>query len=191
MTRLYTARGGQQMALFPGAKPPRLSAANRGMEFENELKVMHAVYKKQGRARIEKNFVPSQPVNNGQWAKVIGKAIVDFTGLTAGGRFVAFDAKDCVESRIELNRLYSHQIEYLGDVFALGGAAFILVRFKSRFVYKIPVDCWADAEIFHKWGKPVDRVDNWKPRNRASLSMSDMKPEWAVNGVDWLGVTNG
>ena len=36
------------MALFPGAKPPRISAANRGMEFENELKVMHAVYKKQG-----------------------------------------------------------------------------------------------------------------------------------------------
>lgn len=191
MTRLYTTRGGKQMAMFPGVKQKSESYANRGREFENALKAMHTLYKKRGLARIDKNYLQTEPLPEARKALIIGKAIVDFTGVTAGGRFVAFDAKDCVEHRIELERLAPHQIEYLGDVFALGGAAFILVRFARKHVYKIPVDCWADAEIYHTWGKPVERVDGWKPKNRASLSMSDMKPEWAVNGVDWLGVIAG
>ena len=85
MTLIYTTRG--QTALFPGAKAPRESHANRGMELENELKVMHALYHKRKLARVEKNFCPTQPLKDGRLAKVIGKAIVDFTGLTAGGRF--------------------------------------------------------------------------------------------------------
>ena len=77
------------------------------------------------------------------------------------------------------------------DVFALGGSAFVLVRFKRRDVYKVPIDIWTDAELYHKWGTIHERVDGWRPKNRASLSVTDMRPEWAVQGVDWLGVVSG
>ena len=186
MTRIYTAPRGQTLPRAQGE-----SKANRGMEFEHELMVMHALYDKRGLARVEKNFCPTQPLKDARFARIIGKAIVDFTGVTAGGRFVAFDAKDCVESRIELNRLAEHQAEYLMDVFALGGSAFVLVRFRRRDVYKVPIDVWTDAELYHKWGTIHERVDGWRPKNRASLSVTDMKPEWAVQGVDWLGVVSG
>lgn len=185
MTRIYTTRGGQT-ALFPGAKPPRESNANRGMEFEHELLVMHQLYRLRKLAVVEKNHCPTQIVQGGQWAKITGKAIVDFTGCLANGRFVAFDAKDCVENRIELNRLAPHQLEYLGGVHALGGLAFILVRFERKHVYRIPVDRWYEADYYRAYGKPRESVDGWKPKNRSSLVMSDMKPEWAVDGVDWI-----
>lgn len=185
MTRLYTARG-QQLSMIPDAKPPKISPANRGMEFEHQLMAMHGLYKMRKWARIDKNFCPTQPLKDGRLAKVIGKAIVDFTGLTAGGRFVAFDAKDCIERRIELDRLAEHQLSYLGDVQALGGMAFVLVRFKGHGVWRIPVDAWADADIWHKFYRMPKRVDGWRPINRASLCVNDMREEWRVDGVDWL-----
>lgn len=191
MTRIYTTRGGRQLSLLPGAKQKGESHANRGMELEHELMVMHQLYKRQKLARVDKNPIQTQPVKGGEWAWIIGKAIVDFSGTLAGGRSVAFDAKDCVERRIELNRLAPHQAEYLGDVYALGGMAFILARFERKYCYKIPIDVWTDALAYRDYGKPVERVDGWKPRNKASLTMADMRPEWAVDGVDWLGVAAG
>ena len=190
MTKLYMARGGQT-ALFPRAKPTADNHANRGMELEHELMVMHQLYKRQKLAVVEKNYIKTQPVTGGEWARIIGKAIVDFTGTLAGGRSVAFDAKDCVERRIELNRLDTHQAEYLGSVYALGGLAFVLARFERKHCYKIPIDVWADAVLYWKFGKPVERVDGWKPKNKASLTMADMRTEWAIKGVDWLGVDAG
>lgn len=186
MTRLYTARGGQ-LALFPGAKPAKQDQGGRGMELEHELTVMHALYRRRKLAEVYKNPVQCQPVGNGQWARITGKAIVDFTGCLAGGRHVAFDAKDCAGTRIELNRLAGHQIEYLGSVFALGGLAFVLVRFEYRRCYKIPIDAWAAAEQAHYYKTEVHRVDGWKPSNGASIAERDMKSEWAITGVDWIG----
>ena len=185
MTRLYTARGGQ-LALFPGAKTERQAKGNRGMELEHELLIMHALYRRRKLAEVYKNPVQCQPVGNGQWARITGKAIVDFTGCLAGGRHVAFDAKDCAGTRIELNRLAGHQIEYLGSVFALGGLAFVLVRFEYRRCYRIPIDCWAYAYRRYCGDEPTDMVNGWKPKNIASICEVDMKPEWAVEGVDWM-----
>ena len=187
MTRIYTTRGGQT-ALFPRAKPKGESQANRGMEFEHELMAMHALYRRRKMARVEKNYLQTQPLKDARLARVTGKAIVDFTGtLAPNGRSVAFDAKDCVGRRIELNRLADHQIDYLGDVHALGGLAFVLVRFERRRVYRVPVDVWSDAVQYHTYGEMPQRVDGWRPKNKASLSETDMRPEWAVKGVDWLG----
>ena len=185
MTRIYQTKG--QTALFPRAKPPRESQANRGMEFEAELNAMHRLYRRLKKAVVEKTYCKSIPINGNREAKIIGKAIVDYVGTLEGGRSVAFDAKDCVERRITLDRLADHQIAYLGDVYALGGMAFILVRFERKRCYKIPVDAWASAVMYHTYGKWQDRVDGWKPKNAASLCEDDMKDEWAVNGVDWLG----
>lgn len=191
MTRLYPARGGQQLTLVPGAKAPHNATyARRGMEFEKELNALHAQYKALGVAVIEKNYVPSQPVKDGRWAMVIGKAIVDYTGLTQGGRFVAFDAKDVEGTRIALSMLQDHQLSYLGSVKALGGMAFVLVRFGGKYVYRIPVDIWADAEVYHTFGEYAPRVDGWRPTHKASLCLEDMRPQWRVDGLDYLGVCN-
>lgn len=163
---VYTTRSGQ-MSLLKGLTGQKESAANRGMEFEKQLTVIHALYARKGLARIEKNYVPTQPVSDGKWARVIGKGIVDFTGVTAGGRFVAFDAKDCAGHRIDHSRLPEHQQEYLCQVDALGGAAFVLVRFDRHDVYRVPIIAWK------------------------TLCNDDMRPEWAVEGLDWLGKLEG
>lgn len=185
--RLYTTHGGQT-ALFPRAKPQGESQANRGMELEAELNVMHEEYLRHGLACVTKNYCKTQPTRNGKYAVIIGRADVDYSGVMQSGRAVAFDAKDCKDTRIALDRLAEHQLESLGHVYALGGKAFILVRFERARCYAVPADCWADADAYHHYGVMPDRVDGWKPRNSASLCEMDMKPEWRVHGVDWLGV---
>ena len=187
MTRLYTARGGQQLSLLPGAKPPALDHADRGMALEKALKDIHEDYARLGLAQVDKFDAATKIVGDGKWARVVGRGKVDFIGLLAGGRFDAFDAKDCAERRIALDRLEEGQIEYLGAVHALGGLAFILVRFEYQRTYRVPVDIWADAEMFHTFGVITERVDGWRPTNQASLCEKDMMSAWAVRGLDWLG----
>ncbi len=86
----------EQMAMFEGVRPaPPDNRANRGMDFEGRLEGVHARYAATGAARVDKQYVKALPVKNGQWAKVIGRCTVDYTGVMRGGRMVAFDAKDC------------------------------------------------------------------------------------------------
>jgi histidinol-phosphatase (PHP family) len=75
------------------------------MDLEKALETVHEYYARTGEAFVGKQHIPTQIVKGGQWAKVIGKSTVDYVGLMRGGRFVAFDAKDCREPRIELSRL--------------------------------------------------------------------------------------
>lgn len=167
---------------------PGSSLANRGMAFEKELQTLHDFYEKYGLARIDKQQVRVIPTRDNRTARLIGKSTVDYTGLIAGGRFVAFDAKDCAEKRIRLDRLQEHQGAYLMGVDALGGLAFVLVRFEHKHVYRIPIDIWVCADLAHHFGveHTTPRVDGWKPTGMASLAISEMRDEWAVRGVDWL-----
>jgi penicillin-binding protein-related factor A (putative recombinase) len=114
-----------------------IGQANRGRFFEEYLQHLHARYRQQGRARIDSVATPTRPHNSQggvTWVPV-RKGIVDFVGLLAEGRFVAFDAKSThntrswrvkVSSRSPSNDT-THQWEYLADVHALGGLAFYLV----------------------------------------------------------------
>lgn len=167
---------------------PGSSLSNRGLALEKELQTLHDFYERHGLARIDKQQVRAIPTKDNRIAKIIGKSTVDYTGVIAGGRFVAFDAKDCAEKRIPLNRLQEHQGAYLMAVDALGGLAFILARFEYRHVYRIPIDIWVCADLAHHFGvdRVTERVDGWKPTGMASLSIRDMREEWKVRGVDWL-----
>lgn len=177
-----------QTSMFAGVRPPGESHANRGMEFEKELQWLHAVYERQGIAKMDKQYVPSLPVKDGKWAKVIGKAVVDFSGEMAGGQHVAFDAKDCAGKRIELDRLKPHQLEHLEGVERLGGVGFVLVRFERRRVYRIPVRAWRAAIEAHRRSESVyDAELGWTATGKASISEGDVKAEWRVDGVDWVG----
>lgn len=178
----------QQTSMFKGAKAPGESHANRGMGLEDAIKWQHAMYERQGIAKMDKQYVPSLPVKDGKWAKVIGKSTVDFSGELAGGRHVAFDAKDCAGKRIELDRLKPHQLEHLEGVERLGGVGFVLVRFERRRVYRIPVRTWRAAIEAHRRSESVyDAELGWTATGKASISEGDVKAEWRVDGVDWVG----
>jgi penicillin-binding protein-related factor A (putative recombinase) len=111
--------------------------ANRGRFFEEYLQHLHTRYRQQGRARIDFIPTPTRPHNSqGAVAWVpVRKGTVDFVGLLAGGRFVAFDAKSTRNTRswrVKTSRRSptndtTHQWEYLAEVQALGGLAFYLV----------------------------------------------------------------
>jgi recombination protein U len=111
--------------------------ANRGRFFEEYLQHLHARYRDQRRARIDFIPTPTRPHNgrNGVSWVPVHKGIVDFVGVLAGGRFVAFDAKSTRNThswRVKTSRRSpcndtTHQWEYLSEVHALGGLAFYLI----------------------------------------------------------------
>lgn len=176
-----------QTTMFRGAHAGAAdNHANRGMAFEEQLKWQHALYQSRGVAKIDKQYIPSLPVKDGKWAKVIGKSTVDFVGEMRGGQHVAFDAKDCAGKRIELSRLAPHQLKHLEEIEALGGLAFVLVRFERRTVYMVPVEAWKWANEAHRAGHEVKVEDlNWTATGKASINEKELKPEWRVDGYDW------
>lgn len=176
-----------QTSMFRGARAGAAdNHANRGMAFEEQLKWQHALYLRRGIAKMDKQYIPTLPVKDGKWAKVIGRSTVDFCGELRGGQHVAFDAKDCAGKRIELDRLAAHQMQHLEEIDALGGLAFVLVRFERRTVYMIPIEAWKWANEAHKAGRSV-YVDGvgWTATGKASISEKEMLPEWRVDGYDW------
>ncbi len=177
----------QQTSMFKGAHAGAAdNHANRGMAFEEQLKWQHALYLRQGIAKMDKQYIPSLPVRDGKWAKVIGKSTVDFCGELRGGHHVAFDAKDTALKRIALSELKEHQQKHLKEIDALGGLAFVLVRFERRRVYMIPIEAWKWADEAHKAGHSVyvESID-WTATGKASISEKEMRPEWRVEGYDW------
>lgn len=163
--------------------------ANRGMSFENTLNDMHLLYKAMGRGWIVKQYPKSHIVSHdehGSLAKVTGNATVDYIGCV-DGKFVAFDAKDCAENKIALDRLQLHQLQDLLDIDRMGGDAFVLVRFERARCYIIPVRAWKSALDAHR-GLLPETYKGWRPAGKASIHESDLPAAWATNGVDWLNV---
>ena len=176
----------KQTAMFEGVHAPGESHAGRGMGFECDLNEMHAEYEQTKRAQVHKQFLPTQPVRDGRWARVIGRSTVDYVGQLAGGRFVAFDAKDCAGRRIDLGRLQPHQLTFLNVVDAIGGTGFVLVRFERARVYIVPIRAWRRADEAHRAGHSiyVEELD-WTATGKNSINEKEMKDEWRVEGCDW------
>jgi hypothetical protein len=107
----------------------RASPAYRGADFEDELKTTHEDYQRSGLAVVTKHEVRKVRRRDGS-VIYAQKSVSDFTGVLAGGRFVAFDAKSLRRPtqtwKPDARQL--HQLAYLRQVAALGGLAFYLVR---------------------------------------------------------------
>ena len=173
---------------WPTGKRPADGFANRGMDFEHLLNDMHGLYRAMGRGLTIKQHVPTTIVAHdyrGNLAKVTGRATVDYVACVHG-RFVAFDAKDCTGTRIELTRLEDHQLRDMIDMTRNGGTAFVLVRFERRRCYRIPALAWAAACEAHRTGKSEGSFDGWTPSGRASISEKELPPQWAICDVDWI-----
>lgn len=108
---------------------PRVSAAYRGADFEDELRTTHEDYRRRQAAVITKHEVRKVRRRDGS-VIYAQKSISDFTGLLAGGRFIAFDAKSLRRpARVwKPDARQLHQLEFLKQATALGGLAFYLVR---------------------------------------------------------------
>ena len=107
----------------------RVSAAYRGADFEDELKTTHEDYQRRSLAVITKHEVRKVRRRDGT-VIYAQKSVSDFTGVLAGGQFVAFDAKSLRRPartwKPDARQL--HQLAYLLLVQSIGGLAFYLVR---------------------------------------------------------------
>lgn len=182
----------EQIPMIPGITPPReksRSHANRGRWLEEYCAWTHAIYLRDGLARIDRNYPESKQLRADGWARVIGKGVCDYSGVIAGGKAVAFDAKECGRKSIPLDALKEHQLDHLRDVDRLGGIAFVLVAFCKARAYAVPAEHWikaAEAAGLHRWHQ---RADGEKPA-RMSIREADIPSAWGVQingkGVDWL-----
>ena len=98
--------------------------ANRGKELERAVLKLFERYAERG-IHCQQNH-PKQ-LHDGTLVERHG---FDFQIFYAG-RFIAFDAKECVRRRWPLDKATLHQVKALLDVEANGGEAFFLVRFKT------------------------------------------------------------
>ena len=170
---------GKQTSIFDGARQrPVDNYANRGLSLERALERQHEEYRAQGKALITRQYDPSVVVKF-PLARIIGRAVVDYVGVLADGRCVAFDAKDCAQKRLALNRVQPHQAAYLGEVQRLGGLAGVLTRFEHARVYWVPYELWAAQR-----GSCAAREGN----ARKSIAEKDLGEELRVDGYDWMGV---
>ena len=169
----------KQLSLFQDARQrPVDNYANRGLSLERALERQHEEYRAQGKALITRQYDPSVVVKF-PLARIIGRAVVHHVGVLADGRCVAFDAKDCAQKRLALNRVQPHQAAYLGEVQRLGGLAGVVARFERERVYWVPYELWAAQR-----GLCAAREGN----ARKSIAEKDLGDELRVQGYDWIDV---
>ena len=172
-------RGGQT-SLFPEARQrPVDNYANRGLSLERALERQHEEYRAQSKALITRQYDPSVVVKF-PLARIIGRAVVDYVGVLADGRCVAFDAKDCAGKRMELSRLQPHQAAYLASVQCMGGLAGVLTRFEHARVYWVPYELWAAQSGLCAAEEGI--------KGRKSIAEKDLGEELMVDGYDWMRV---
>ena len=174
---------------------------NRGMTFEAFIEFANARYKANGVAIVEKQHTKFIPLRNGAGkvvnCKVEQKATVDFMGRF-GNRPIAFEAKHCSKEVIALNRVESHQEEFLRDWTSQCDTAigFVLVSFKFQDFYLIPWTYWQMALIAR--GNKIPMTGRWQPMmtdwtatGKASIREDELPTEWKVKtetavGLDYL-----
>lgn len=113
----------------------------RGDALEDLIHLSNEFYARLRVARIDKAATPITVVeldNNGLITKGYfeKKATIDFYGI-AQGIFITFDAKETNQKSFPLKNIHAHQIEYMADVAAQGGVAFLIVHFKLTDQYML------------------------------------------------------
>ena len=95
----------------------------QGAQFEQAIAGACNLYREKGMADIEKTPEPMRPIKR-----------------LAGS--VMFEAKSTATDRITQDRVTEDQAERLSRCQQLGGVAFVLCRFASGQVYKLPWNIW-------------------------------------------------
>lgn len=110
----------------------------RGTALEKLIEFTNARYLDLGLARVDKIATPIKIIEleDGHITKAFFEkpSTVDFVGVIQG-MFVAFDAKETESSSLPLQNIHPHQVNYMEDVQAQGGLAFLIVHFKRQDEY--------------------------------------------------------
>ncbi len=140
----------------PGAAAPRpydRSRANRGVAFERVLGAVHALYKREKIAVIEKIPTPMRLIRWYDGLRFIGcferKSTVDYQGyLGDGGRYVGVEAKQCSEkTKFKIDNIHDHQRDSLDAARRAGALAIVVVNMSSLDEYwAFPYEAWQAME---------------------------------------------
>lgn len=100
-------------------------ANNVGLTFEHRLNLANQMYRKHGRAVVNKIDTPVQFRRDGL---VLMKSTVDYLGCLLGGQFIAIEAKATGgATSFPISSIQEHQAAYLQAVDNAGGLALVAV----------------------------------------------------------------
>ena len=145
-----------------------LSAANRGMDFENDINISCDYYREHNIALIYKRPTPINivKVDYTHGAKIVDayfetQSTTDYNGVYKG-RYLDFEAKNTKsKTSFPLANISKHQIEHLKKVLAHSGIAFFLISFQSL------------NEVYLLDAKHI--IDCYENQVRKSIPISDIK----------------
>ncbi|BAE83983.1 Holliday junction resolvase RecU [Desulfitobacterium hafniense] len=104
--------------------------ANRGRSLEELIIHSNEQYKAKGVALIQKVATPWTVIRKGKQivsAFPTEKSTVDFVGI-ASDKSIAFDAKECKQSRFPISNIEDHQMDFLKQWTRQGGQAFFIIE---------------------------------------------------------------
>lgn len=120
----------------PKKRKNRISASNRGMDFEGDINLSNSFYRDNHRALITKRPTPINivKVDYSHGAHIIDayfetQSTTDYNGVYRG-KYLDFEAKSCHnKTSFPLHNITTHQISHLQGVIENGGIAFFLINF--------------------------------------------------------------
>lgn len=122
----------------------------RGKQFEERLDVAFEYYRAHGLADIQKTPEPMRVVKNLGNGKFVAffekKAQADYSGVLAGGRAIAMEAKSTKADRIEQGRVTPEQGNFLELHQSMGALCFVLAELSGGNVYRLPWVVWRDMK---------------------------------------------
>lgn len=149
----------------------------RGSTLEDMINKTNDKYRASGLALIQKIPTPITPVKIDQGTRHITlayfdqKSTVDYIGAVQGYP-VCFDAKECASDTFALANIHEHQVEFMREFEAQGGAAFFLLYYTHRdFMYYLSF-----KQLLVFW-------ERMKAGGRKSFRFDELDPEGEIAPV--------
>lgn len=146
-----------------------------GQHFEDLIEAACNYYRFTKEAEIEKTPEPFHVERSVGQGKFIGhyvkKAQPDFKGTLAGGKAIAFEAKQTSTGKLEQKVVLEQQAEALDRHMRLGATCFILISFDFQRFYRVPWEIFRDMKKYYgrKYLKPEDIPEYEVTRNNGPL----------------------
>lgn len=145
--------------------------ANKGMNFEREIKAVNRYYERTGQALVQKISTPWKVVrarNRIVSAFPEEKSTLDFRGTVKGGISISFDCKESEDLKgLPLKYIEPHQIEYMRKAIGVEEITFILCHMKEidkRFY----ISGFKVIEYWDKW------IENKGKRGYNTIPVTEM-----------------
>lgn len=141
----------------------------RGSTLEELINLTNEAYKQHHVAIIQKIPTPITPVELDKAHGNISRAYfdhastVDYIGAVQGIP-VCFDAKETAVGRLPLQNVHAHQVEFMTEYERNGGAAFLLVYFRTTdesflLPFEVLKKYWDDAQSGGRKSIPYSAFD--------------------------------